>query len=303
MMDRLRDLVFENGWLKAIALASSVALFSYVHGAEDAQRSIYVDVSVTLPAEDTDMMLTSQPPDRVRLTLSGSRSRINAIRPESLPPVVINLTDSEQRYYYFADDDFDMPTGVTINQVAPTSIPLEWARRVRRQLPVQPRHSGALPSGLIIAEPAQVTPDEVEVVGAASSIERMRVVRTEPVDLASLSEGRHNVRVPLERPPTHVRYGDENSANVVVVVAQDRSERVFVDVPLLVGPGVETDVETVNVTVEGPTTLLASMAAESVRASVGAADIDEMATAAVRVDGLPEGVTLVATEPERVQLR
>lgn len=303
MMNLIRDLIFENGWIKAIALVSSVALFSYVHGAEDAQRSIYVDVSVTLPAEDTDMILTSQPPDRVRLTLRGSRSRVNAIRPESLPPVVINLADPEQRYYYFADDDFDMPAGVAITQVAPTSIPLEWARRIRRLLPVQARHSGALPDGLIIAEPPQVAPSEAEVVGAASGIERMRVIRTEPVDLTSLTEGRHNVRVPLERPPSHVRYGDENSANVVLVVAQDRSERVFVDVPLSVGEGVEAEVDTVDVTVEGPTALLARMTFESIQASVGAADLDEMAMGSVRVAGLPEGVSLVSTDPERVQLR
>ncbi|MEM6956065.1 MAG: CdaR family protein, partial [Myxococcota bacterium] len=285
-----------NIGLKLTALVTSLVLFSAVRGAEDAQRSVFVNVAATLPPADADRMLVSQPPDQVRLTLRGPRSQINAI--DELEAVVIDLTDTDQRYYYFADDDFDdIPAGVSITQVAPTSIPLEWARRIVRNVPVQPRLTGQPGEGLVLGEPARVTPSSVELVGPVTEIESMRSIRTEPVDLGELEEGRQQLRIPLARQPPHTRINGDAFVTVSLNVVLDRLERTVGDIAVTAPEGITVEPQRVAVTVEGSPDELELLTAEGLQASVDTADVQEDGRLEVRLEGVPADLELVRIEP------
>ena len=285
----IRGFFSRNLGLKLAAFATALVLFSAVRGAEDAQRSVFVDVAASLPAPDTNMMLISQPPDQVRLTLRGSRSQINAVRPENLPPVVIDLTDPGQRYYYFADDDFDVPAGVTITQVAPTSIPLEWATRIERHLPVQPRLVGDPPDGLVLSQPARVDPGEVGLAGPEREVEPLRTIRTEPVSLAGLTVGHHALRIPLMRPPPHTRYLGEASVTVILDVVEDRAERTITGIVINTPEGVLVTPTHVSLLVQGPPRVLERIDPASLSASADPADLQPDGSLRVAVLGIPDG--------------
>ncbi|MBC7173017.1 MAG: hypothetical protein H5U40_11335, partial [Polyangiaceae bacterium] len=111
VLDSIRRGIFQDLGLKAASLVAALVLFSVVHGAEDAQKSIYVDLITLLPSEDSGRMLVSDVPVRVRVTLTGSRSQLNAIRQEQLPPVQIDLRNHRGDEYFFADEDVDLPVG------------------------------------------------------------------------------------------------------------------------------------------------------------------------------------------------
>jgi hypothetical protein len=87
----IRRFFTSNLGLKASALGIAILMFSLVHGAEDMERNVYIDVVVRPPADAADMILVTETPDRVRVRLKGSRARLNAIRQENLPPVDVTL--------------------------------------------------------------------------------------------------------------------------------------------------------------------------------------------------------------------
>ncbi|MFT5355153.1 MAG: YbbR domain-containing protein [Polyangiales bacterium] len=294
----VRGFFSRNIWLKAVALGISLTLFSVVRGAEDELSSVYVNVTASLPTDG--MMLISQPPDQVRLTLRGSHSQINSIG--DIEPVVMNLTDTAQRYYYFADDDFDIPAGLTITQVAPSSVPLEWARRVERALPVQPRVVREPPEGFVLGEPPRVEPSSIEVSGPEAEVDRLRTIQTEPVELSGLSAGVHEIRVRLMRPPRNTRYADEE-VTVTLLVVQDRAERLIAGVEVRADGDAQTTPSRVSVTVEGTPSIVDGIDAADLVASVDTADVDESGTMPVRITGLPNGAVVLVVEPARVSLQ
>ncbi len=301
LLEAGRAFFTHNLGLKLTALVVALVLFSAVRGAEDAQRSVFVDVVATLPTAETPMMLISQPPDQVRLTLRGPRSQINAIQSEDLRPVVVDLTDPNQRYYYFADDDFDVPTGVTITQVAPTSVPLEWARRAERTLPVQPRLVAEPTEGFVLSEPARAEPGEVLVVGPEQEVATLRTVQTEPISLDGLTAGRHELRIPLMGPPPHTRY-DEASVTVVLNVVPDRAERTIAGIQVVLPEGFTVMPQRVSLVVEGIPTAVSAVDAAALTATVDVASVRDDGQLQVEIRGLPSNVTLIRIEPATVQL-
>ena len=293
-----------NIGLKIASLITAIVLFSLVRGAEDAQRSVFVDVVALLPAPNSGKMLVSELPDQVRLTLKGSRSQINAIRPENIPPVQIDLTDTDLRYYYFADDEFDVPAGVTITQVGPTSIALDWASRVERPLPIQPRLVGQPPDGLVLGEPARAEPAEVVVIGPDTEVADLRAVQTDPVDLSQVQLGRNELGSALVRPPPHTRYQGDPNLTVVLEVVRDLAERTIPGVVVEVaGPG-RADPAQVSVTLRGAPTAVEMVDPARITATADLSTLDPALGGAVPivVTGLPDGVEAARIEPASVDI-
>ncbi len=299
-----REVVMNNIGLKIASLITAIVLFSLVRGAEDAQRSVFVDVVALLPAPNSGKMLVSELPDQVRLTLKGSRSQINAIRPENIPPVQIDLTDTDLRYYYFADDEFDVPAGVTITQVGPTSIALDWASRQERPLPIQPRLVGQPPDGLVLGEPARAEPAEVLVIGPDTEVADLRAVQTDPVDLSQIQLGRNELGAALVRPPPHTRYQGDPNVTVVLEVVRDLAERTIPGISVTVaGPG-RAEPTQVSVTLRGAPTAVEMVDPARITASADLSNLDPALGGAVPVviSGLPEGVEAARVEPASVEI-
>ncbi|MEM1417205.1 MAG: CdaR family protein [Myxococcota bacterium] len=302
----LREALTHNFGLKVTSLLVAIALFSMVRGAEDAQRSVFVDVAVALPPNDDGKILVSDVPERVRLTLRGSRSQVNAIRPEELT-VTMDLTDTSIQYYYFAEDDFDIPASVQLSQIAPASVPLRWAERLEKFLPIQPDLVGAPPEGLILGEPARVEPGEMTIGGPRSTLQTLRVLQTAPIDLSTLSVGTERIQVPLARLPERCRYGSEAPVTVTLRVVEDVAQRTLVAVPVDVVAGDDAGPralgiapEVVSVTLEGPPAIVDVVDPAELRAQVDVSAARAGEEVRVTVPDLPEKLRLVAVEPPAV---
>jgi len=307
----LREMITHNLGLKLVSLVAAIVLFSVLRGSEDHQRSVFVDVVTTLPPSSSGKMLISEIPDQVRLTLRGGRSLVNSIRPEELT-VSIDLTDTNLRYYYFADDDFDVPTGVTITQVAPTSVPLTWANRMEKRLPILPQTTGVPPEGLAVGEPARVSPNEILVIGPESELDGVRAVHTEQVDLSDVSIGRTTRLVPLVQPTPHSRFLDQSPVRVSIDVVRDLAERTLPGVPVVVDArGVEVsgvEPALVTATVRGAPTLIDLIDPATVQA-VAPVRVDANSpptaplTVRVGLRGLSQEIEVVRVDPEEVEVR
>ncbi|MEM7136128.1 MAG: CdaR family protein [Myxococcota bacterium] len=302
-LQAIRFFFTDNLGLKAGALGIAILMFSLVHGAEDMERNVYVDVVVQPPADAQDMILVTDIPDRVRVRLKGSRARLNAIRQETLPPVDLKLKSVEDPRYYFEKEAFDLPTGVTVLAVVPPSIAFKFVPKATRELPVELFLDGELPDGLEWAGEAEVFPGSVEVEGPRDVVNSMRTVRAMEVDVSSLDEGVTQRELPLVSPPANTTFEAQSvlvTLRVRPVMVERRLSRLRVETEG--GDAASIRPRAVSLLIRGPQKVVDALDASAVSAFVDVSAVggEEPVSVPVEVRGLPEDVTVERVDPDDV---
>jgi len=293
-----------NLGLKASAVGIAILMFSLVHGAEDMERNVYIDVVVRPPPDAADMILVTETPDRVRVRLKGSRARLNAIRQENLPPVDVKLKTREESRYYFEKEMFDLPTGVSVVQVVPPSLTFKWVKRAVREVPIEVFLDGKLPAGLEWAGEPEVFPETIEVDGPSDVVNAMRTVRSMEVDVSELEEGVVQREIPLVGAPANTNF-EAQTVLVTLRVQPKMTERVLsplrVDAEGVVPRALRP--RAVAARIRGPEMIVERINPASVLAIVNLSDTlvsKRSVTVPVELRGLPDEVDVVSIEPSSV---
>ena len=303
-LNAVRLFVTENLGLKASALGIAILMFSLVHGAEDMERNIYVDVVVRPPPDAKDMILVTETPDRVRVRLKGSRARLNALRQEALPAVDVELKSRDDSRYYFEKEMFDLPTGISVMQVVPPSLVFKWVPRAVRDIPVEVFLDGELAPGLEWAGELEVFPESVEVDGPRDVVNSIRTVRSMQVDASKLEEGVVQREVQLVAAPANTSF-DAQTVLVTLRVQPKLKVRVLsplrVDaegfVPRALRP------RAVAARIRGPEALVDALNPASVLAIVNLSETSTKKDAVVvpvELRGLPDGIEVLGVEPAAI---
>lgn len=303
-LNAARLLVTENLGLKASALGIAILMFSLVHGAEDMERNIYVDVAVRPPPDAKDMILVTETPDRVRVRLKGSRARLNSLRQEALPAVDVELKSREDSRYYFEKEMFDLPTGVSVMQVVPPSLVFKWVPRAVRDIPVEVFVDGNLAPGLEWAGEAEVFPEAVEVDGPRDVVNSIRTVRSMQVDVSDFEEGVVQREIELVAAPANTSF---DTQTVLVTLRVQAKLKVRVLSPLRVdAEGVVPRAlrpRAVSARIRGPETLVDALNPASVLAIVSVSETSTKRGAVVvpvELRGLPDGIEVLGVEPSAI---
>lgn len=305
LRQRLQRIVRQNLGLKVFSLVVSLGLYTVVHGSAAGQRSLYVPVVALLPSEASHKVLVGDIPDKVKLTLSGSRSVLNSI--DAVEAVQIDLTGA-QKYYYFEPDQFGLPGGIEV-QVTPTTLALDWEERLDRKLGVRVQIAGVPDAGLEVAGAPTVNPARVLVQGPQSSVEALTELTTEPLSLSGLPAGVHRRRVPLLPLPKHVTAVDAGDITVEITLEPRREQRRLKRLPVAV-MGTPSDVvarpSNVDVVIAAPASMLNDLDPEHL---VPVVDVTGLVltkgavSAPVKVRGLSDGIRVVRIEPSEVLVR
>lgn len=294
----------ENLGLKAGALGIAVLMFSLVHGAEDMERNVYVDVVVQPPPDAEGMILLTDIPDRVRVRLKGSRARLNAIRQENLPPVDVQPKSVEEPAYYFEKEAFDLPTGVTMVAVVPPLLSFKWVPQASRELPVELSLDGELPDDLEWAGEAEVFPLTVEVEGPRDVVNSMRTVRAMEMDVSALGVGVTHREIPLVGAPANTTF-ESPSVLVTLRVQPKMVERVLFPLRVDAEGAVPRSLRPRAVTarIRGPQSAVNELNPASVLAIVNLSELEPqqgIIRVPVELRGLPDGVEVIEVEPAEV---
>lgn len=303
-LQAVRFFFTENLGLKAGSLGIAILMFSLVHGAEDMERNVYVDVVVQPPSDAGDMILVTNIPDRVRVRLKGSRARLNAIRQENLPPVDVELKSVEEPRYYFEKEAFDLPTGVTVVAVVPPSLAFKWVLRASRELPVELFLDGELPDGLEWAGEAEVFPSTVKVEGPRDVVNSMRTVRSMEIDVSALGVGVIQREIPLVGAPANTTF-ESPSVIVTLRVRPRMVERVLSPLRVDAEGAVPRSLRPRAVTarIRGPQSVVNELNPASVLAIVNLGEVEPKKgniRVPVELRGLPDGVEVIEVEPGEV---
>jgi YbbR domain-containing protein len=294
--------------LKLVALVLSIVLFSIVHADQDAQRTVQIDVVALVPDVSAKQMLVSELPPQVSVTLRGSRSRINDLSSDDIPPIQMDLTDPGQQYYYFEPSAVELSGNVQVIGIEPASVPLTWAVSAERRVPIRARLRGDVREGLSVRQPVQVEPGTVTIRGPQPAVEGIVEVHTDAILLDGLGPGSHQPRVPLELLPDKVVYVDTHAVQARITIEPESAEQAFrhLEIATVGGGAASMRPAHVSVTLRGVKAQLVALDPEQLvpYVELDAAQLADGTTPReVQLRGVPEGLQVVRISPRTVLVK
>lgn len=251
LREALRSAFLDNIGLKLLSLAFALGLYAFIHGAENAQRTLMLDVVAILPPDSSNRQLMTQVPNQVAVTVRGSRTQLDDLRAESLGTLRLDLRDGEVTRIELDSSHFHVPAGLTVEQIHPSTIELRWDDVVSRAVPVHVPRTGETAPGFVVKGMISIEPPTVTARGPRSIVDVMQLVRTVPFDVTGLTEGTYQRALALERPPKLVTYDVEN-VMATLEIGRELASRTFERKVEVVGmPRLTTKPAVVQVRVTG----------------------------------------------------
>jgi YbbR-like protein len=228
----LRSLVTENLNLKLVSLGFALALYSLVHGSQEAQRSLLLSVVALTPPETANRDLVSPIPAEVRVTVRGARSTLDELHADDIQVQLDLRTGSETRKM-FTSDMIPVPPGITVQQIDPPEIELKWEERIIRDVSVEVGVVGSPAAGFVVKMAPAAEPKTVRAQGPKSQVLVLQRARADAFDVSGLTEGKYTRQLAVDRPPGRVVY-DALTVTATVEVGREIVERPFTKIPVAV---------------------------------------------------------------------
>src|SRR5262249_30316023 len=124
--ETVRGAFTENINLKLLSIGFTLVLYSFVHGAQDAQRALSVDLLLLLPPSDSSRVTVSDIPPRVSVTLRGSQTKLEQLHADEIGTLQVDVRGAQDRHLLFDKSSVRTPTGVHVDQIDPPGIDLQW---------------------------------------------------------------------------------------------------------------------------------------------------------------------------------
>jgi YbbR domain-containing protein len=292
----LKSLFVENAALKAFSLVLAIALVVLVRGERDAVTTSTIKVFWNPPQ---DRVLMNEPVDQVRVTVAGPLSRINRLERRDIAPMRIDLTRVYTSEFVFSPTLVELPPGLRVVSISPSTATLKFDKRVSKSVPVRPKVKGTPAPGYALEGAPASIPAEVVLEGAKSVVDHIDGLDTELLDVTGAT-GNVTREARLMPLPRFSEVRGSPVVRVAVKVVSLPVERTLTGLVVRTGPDVVADPKTVEVSVRGPRDRLERLTPESLAVAVPEGSPGNRGR--VEVTGLPPQVVVIAIEPPTVQL-
>jgi len=137
--------------------------------------------------------------ENVEVQISGRQQLVNALGADQVRAYLdLRLAGPGVHSMVLNQENIEIPLGLEVTRVSPTTIRLELEERVRKSVSVHPNIVRAPPTGYR-AEIVEVIPEAVELIGPKSELNALDSLLTEEIDLSEANPegGELTVEVPL----------------------------------------------------------------------------------------------------------
>ena len=176
-----------NNWaLKLLSLAIALTLWAFLMGERRLERGYTIPLELAnVPSQ---LLVANDVPSQLEVRLAGPSTRLAQLDTKDLR-VRINLQDLKEGLTSFRrlDERLTLPSGVRVTRIYPSFVEVKLERLLQKTLPVKVALTGKLPEGVTLVS-VQAVPDRVAVEGAASAVQGLTQVETDPVSLEGLAE-------------------------------------------------------------------------------------------------------------------
>lgn len=202
LRDHARAAFAENIGLKVLSLGCAVALWAFTQGPETAMRAFSVSVVSVMPPASANRQLLAPPPTEIGITLRGSRSQLDELTSDKIGPLSLDLSRGRDAKIDLEESMFNVPAGLTVEHMVPSSITVKWDDVIEKSLRVEVPRTGEPAPGCVVKGVATTVPVEVKARGPRSLVDVMQVARAAPFDISGLAQGVHTQKLPLDKPQT-----------------------------------------------------------------------------------------------------
>jgi YbbR domain-containing protein len=263
--EHLRNALTQNVGLKLLSFTCALLLYSLVHGAQDAQRSVSVDLVVLLPPETARRVLVSPIPPSVRVTLRGSHAALDELHADDVGNVQLDVRAGQEKRVVLDKSLVHVPAGVRVEQVDPPSLDLVWDDLVTRDVPVQVTVAGTPALGYVVKGVPVAEPQSVRVKGPKTEVQLLQHARADAFDVSGLTEGSYKRSLAIDKPSGALSY-DVGSVSVILDIQRELAERSFPKLAVAVvgAPKARTQPTDVDVRLLCPPDVVHALRAEQV---------------------------------------
>lgn len=297
------------GWKLATGVLALLA-WVWIQGGRVVPASAWVNVEYVLPE---GLVLTQQPTQRIRVTVSGTQNLTRDLRRGELS-VSVDLSDlgpGVQTVDFVDASISGLNPALSVVALKPNSLQVELEPQAARPVRLQASVVGQAAEGFRLSE-VVLEPKEVEVVGPASVVEKLDRVVTRALVLDGLSSDTSR-EISLDLPPP-LRLSKPGLVTATLRIEAVNSTRTFTSVPVVCrDPGWRAVQEYVSVVMEGPVTELGALEVDALTVmvvlpgdlertprSVGVAEAPKARLELVHSGG--DALQLAALEPAKVDV-
>ncbi|MCU1284212.1 MAG: YbbR-like protein [Acidobacteriales bacterium] len=174
-----------------MALAIAVLLWVAIASAPQAEVGFIVPIEFLNVPNGMEINLDTPPQAQVRLR--GPDRLVRRIANADLHMAVdagtLAAAQPGERTFELSVGQINVPAGVEVVQIIPSSVRLSFDKRVYRNLEVRPRVLGSFSPGYRIAS-VSAEPSEVAVVGPEKRVNAVEAATTDPIDASGVL-GKH----------------------------------------------------------------------------------------------------------------
>ena len=207
---------FRNLGLKFVSTLVAGLLWLVVAGERVVERVMRAPVEFqNLPA---GLELVGNPPDTVEVRLRGSSGALSRMASGDMSAVIDLATARPgRRLFHIGQSQVNVPYGIDIVQVGPSTLTMEFEMSAIRQVKVEPDIDGRPAAGFEVTS-VKSDPDMVEVAGPESALKRLQSAITEPVSVTDQTRSVREV-VTIGVPDSSLRLRSPQTAVVTVTIS------------------------------------------------------------------------------------
>ena len=197
-----RRMFLDNPWLKISSAVIAVALFLLVR--EDKGKEVEIEVPIVLSNISEKDVFVGEMPRAIRVRVRDRWSRLARALERKANPYLVDLRGfADETVFVFDRDRVRQLIGVgmtSIQSVYPSEFIVRVEPKIDRLVPVRPTFVGEVQDGYDIPrELMKISPAEVHIWGARSSVKEVTELATHPIDLSALDRDAR-IEVGIQKP-------------------------------------------------------------------------------------------------------
>jgi len=207
---------FRNLGLKFLSTLVASLLWLIVAGERVVERVMRAPVEFqNLPA---GLELVGDPPDTVEVRLRGSSGALSRLTAADMSAVLdLSTARPGRRLFHITQNQVNVPYGIDIVQVGPSTLTIEFELSGIRRVKVEPDVDGRPADGFEVTA-IKSDPEEVEVAGPETALRRLQAAITEPVSISNQTRTVREV-VTIGVPNSTLRLRTPQTAVVTVTIS------------------------------------------------------------------------------------
>jgi hypothetical protein len=177
--------MMDNLLLKLTSLGLAGLLWFVIAGEKTAETAM--EIAVELRNVPQDLVLLDEPLHHVRIRVRASPGILQSLDPAHIYALIdLSGVGEGQRLLHLTPESIEIPFGVDVVAITPSTMPLRFERTLERAIDVRPRLEGTPAEGYEVAE-VVCEPAQVRISGPRTHVAAVNAAFTEPVSIHETS--------------------------------------------------------------------------------------------------------------------